>query len=836
MTTKPGKRKQRKGGSPLQRLTNGGQNVAGGRDRMQWLIVLLAFAVSVAVLTQPPAMDDEFAEYDIEAEEIARQEWQATFSFETEDLQATQRRREEAAARVPEAYIVDQERVQNRKRSLAERVEALRNERESLQAAVREALLGSTSTQSTEEVVLQAVHAYARDLRTRNPLFADFDDPSLLALWLKPKADNLPNRVFVESPDGAPAAVAELEEPEADWFELAHDQLLSNLAREGLEWVLAHGVLSPGARPAAPADAEQRRILILRDDSVAGLQRSEQKLLAETPVVNEAGDKLRERIWDLAQAAPFDPDVAIGGADTERLTAAAATMAQTELRDTLVFDPVTTESSREAARASVEPVMKTIRRLELMQDKGRPWTEQSRSDVRTFLELKRAGQEPATGMFASILANMIFCALGIGAILKAMPMVRGKKENDPTYLYVALLTLCGTLVVGRVTSFFEPTGLVVPVTAAAVLLAILTNTRLAAVTTLMAAILLSVQYGYDWRLLVVVSAMALTGVISIYKVRRRSDMAAAGAKATAVGLFTMLGIILATDSLVSDTALHNLALIGLNGFACLFIIPGLLPPMERMFGITTDIQLLEYSDLNNEVLGRLAIQVPATYSHSLMLGQLAEAAADAIGANGLLTRVAAYYHDIGKMRRPEYFIENQTGVNVHDDMSPRMSARAIASHVTEGAELARENHLPKPLIDGILEHHGTMLISFFYQQALAQQKHGDVREEDFRYPGPKPQSRETAILMICDGVESGIRSIKNPNEERVREFVDRIVAVRAEDRQFDECDLTLKELDTIKEAVTRRVLTHYHRRIEYPDKKQPGGDMPNVIPMAGGTE
>jgi putative nucleotidyltransferase with HDIG domain len=218
------------------------------------------------------------------------------------------------------------------------------------------------------------------------------------------------------------------------------------------------------------------------------------------------------------------------------------------------------------------------------------------------------------------------------------------------------------------------------------------------------------------------------------------------------------------------------------------------------------------------------------------LGDLAEAAAVSIGANGLLARVCAYYHDIGKLRRPEYFTENQTGVNVHDDLSPRLSARAIAAHVAEGVEMAREVHLPEPVIAGIREHHGTCLISFFYQQAKAKQKHGDVSEDDFRYPGPKPQSRETAILMICDAAESACRSIKNPNEERIREMVDRIVKTRADDGQFDECDLTLKDLDAIKDVVAQRILISLHGRISYPDtflqKKEP----PRVIPMSGGGE
>jgi putative nucleotidyltransferase with HDIG domain len=300
-----------------------------------------------------------------------------------------------------------------------------------------------------------------------------------------------------------------------------------------------------------------------------------------------------------------------------------------------------------------------------------------------------------------------------------------------------------------------------------------------------------------------------------------------------VGALLVLATTLSTETWVSIETLYSIAIIAFNGLICTLVIPGLLPPLEKLFGITTDIQLLEYSDLNNEVLNELAIKVPATYAHSLMMGQMAEAACDAIGANGLLARVCAYYHDIGKLRRPEYFSENQTGYNIHDDLSPRLSARAIASHVTEGVELAREHHLPQPIIRGILEHHGNSLISFFYVQALEQQKHGDVREEDFRYPGPKPQSRETGILMICDAVESGVRTIKNPNEDRVREFIDKIIQSRSNDRQFDECDLTLKQLDVIGNVLTKIVCSTHHSRVSYPEKPEQE-EATNVIHITSG--
>ena len=360
--------------------------------------------------------------------------------------------------------------------------------------------------------------------------------------------------------------------------------------------------------------------------------------------------------------------------------------------------------------------------------------------------------------------------------------------------------------------------------ATGILFAILVNVRLAAMVTTLTAVLVSIQFGYDWRLLVVSAAMGLTGAFTTFRVRRRSDMAGASVKATLVGMCAMVAILLATDALFNQTALNRLLLIACNGGICLLAVPGMLSPLERLFGITTDIQLLEYSDRNNPVLSQLAVDAPATYAHSQMLGDLAEAAADAIGANGLLARVCAYYHDIGKMHRSKYFSENQDGHNVHDDMPPRLSARAIAAHVVRGAELAREYHLPKPIVDGILEHHGTCFIGKFYKEALEQQKHGDVQEADFRYPGPKPQRPETAILMICDATESGVRSIKNPNQERVREFVDRTISSRSADRQFDDCNLTLKQLDTIAEVVTRRTMTSLHTRVAY-DKADNAGEV-----------
>ncbi len=825
-------------GSILNRMAERLRVFSRGGAWMDRLVMLLAFAVLVAVLAEYPGGGDESAAREsIETEEIATQEWQAAFAFETVDLQATREAREEAADRVPPVYIVDGERVENRIRSLRERINALRDERSAVEHAIREALLASTSEQSAEEVVSRAVHDFAEDLSERRSLFHDLESPALLVPWLKPRMDTLPTRVFADDGGDRPNAAVRLEGPEPGAMEFAHLSELAVHAREGLERVLAGGVVSPGAfSGAAEARATPVSVHIVRDERSAGLPRSEGKALGDVPTVGDAAIALGTLLEERLQQQEHMEANGEAAMDAGRLAASAAALARLDLRDTLVHDPVTTANHRETARNAVDPVMKSIRRLEIMQEQGRPWTEQSRSDVRAYLERKYANTEPGTAVLASLAAYMIFAALALTAIRHTLPMVTGRRDDPRKFLHIALVILCAILVTGWVISFVAPSGFLVPVMAGAVLLAILTNARLAAITSLVAVVMLSIQYNHDWRLLVVMGAMALTGVLSVHTVRRRGDMAAAGAKATAAGLGVMLAVLLAAEPPFIDMAPQKLAMIALNGFACMLIIPGLLPPLERLFGVTTDIQLLEYSDLNNDLLSRLAMEAPATYSHSLMLGQLAEAAASAVGANGLQARVAAYYHDIGKMRRPEYFAENQAGVNIHDALPPRRSAQAISAHVTDGAALAEKHHLPTPLVDAIREHHGTTLIGCFYQRALAQHKAEDVSEEEYRYPGPKPQSRETAILMICDGVESGVRSIKHPGEQRICEFVNKLVDARAADGQFDECDLTLRDLDVIKRVVSKRVLTHYHHRAEYPELSGRAEQPPNVISMAGGTD
>ena len=795
--------------------------------RAEILFFVLAFLLIVAAITEPPTFTFKTIAYDDPAEEV-----RAEIPFQSEDLQATKQARDAVAAKTSDIYKVDSERVREALSLLDERIQKIAAEQESFAKNAVTALKNSNSTQVDYDVIWNVALQHAQTLKEQLKL-DPATDSNALAFWVMPKMASVPKRTFAPTKPNTPAAVTGLKDPEGVAFAPAYTDTLAKLAREALEYTLAYGVVEPST---VTGEAKQS-IVIMRDHLAVGLKASDTLTVKDLPTQKNALDLLDERISEaartLAAASALTEASTENVLDWARMQQAASEIAKPFIRETLYFDKVYTEGERERAWASVEPVMKSVERGLSIKRGGDKWTEQSRSDVRTYYKVFQEANTPVAPVLAVVVAHSIFVMLALMCLVRAARLNSVRREEVVRNINLALLLLVGILIVGRIVSYFDETGFVTPVTTVAVLLAILVDTRFAMMVGFLVSSLISIQFHYDWRLLVLGAAMTLASTFGLVKVRRRSVMTNAALKATIVGMILIVAMTLAMDSLNSAPALRRILLVLINGVACVTIVPGLLPPLERLFGITTDIQLLEYSDLNNEVLSKLAIEIPATYAHSLMLGQIAEAAADAIGANGLLARVCAYYHDIGKLRRPEYFSENQNGYNIHDDLSPRTSARAIAAHVTYGLEMAREYHLPKPIMAGISEHHGTSLISFFFQQAIEHHMRDDVREEDFRYPGPKPQSRETAILMICDAAESGVRSIKNPNEDRVRDFVEKIVMGRSSDHQFDECGLTLKDLNRIKEVVAKRIASALHTRIAYPESK-PESKIENVVAIPRG--
>ena len=794
-------------------------------------VIAIAFVVMVVAITKSSHRDPviEVLQSEIDTQ-LSSREIRAAFHFEAVDLQLTQEAQEAVVNEVPAYYRIDAQRVTQQLDALQTQVAWLQAQRPQVSAAVIKSLSAVTTPEEIDNAVSKTVHQFAKGLISSDETKTSLDE-HVLARWLMPDKASLPGLVVEQGPPPETLTTVRLTSDDPENLSYNGSDTLARLTRDGLEKVLRAGIRQ---QTLLPQDSS-RTIALLRDAPDSNGQLSTE-IRYDTVMDPIAARTYLDKVLLERTPSLVATDGAAGADAADALADGAAPVAATFITDTLRYDAVETAGAQERARSAVAPVLKHILASEKIQDGGSRWTAQSRSDARTYLKLLQGDVHPVTQLISAGIAHIILVALAMICLHRSILLFRSDGTADPMTLFqLALLLISGLLVLSRVALYFEPTGFLVPVAACGILYAILVNVGLAAVVSFLTATLVSAQYGYDWRLLTLGTAMSMAGVFSIFRVRRRSDMASASITATLVGVIMMVAVVLATDSLFDEATARRLFLIGLNGCICLLVVPAVLSPLERLFGITTDIQLLEYSDFNNELLGRLAVEAPGTSAHSRMLGDLGEAAADAIGANGLLARVCALYHDIGKMRRSEYFSENQTGHNVHDELSPRMSARAIAAHVIQGAELAREYHLPKPIIDGILEHHGTCLIGYFYQQAVKEQKHGDVSEDDFRYPGPKPQRPETAILMICDAVESGVRSIKNPTEERVRDFVDKIVAARSADRQFDDCNLTLKQLDTIAEVVSQRILSNLHTRVAYPSMRKED-TVDNFIPAAGKAE
>ncbi|WP_339724965.1 HDIG domain-containing metalloprotein [Maribacter stanieri] len=310
----------------------------------------------------------------------------------------------------------------------------------------------------------------------------------------------------------------------------------------------------------------------------------------------------------------------------------------------------------------------------------------------------------------------------------------------------------------------------------------------------------------------------ITGIVTILTVSelyKRANLFVSVGQITLIYIIGYLAFHTIHEGDLSDIEWYTLGLFLLNGMITLFVQP-LIYIYEKLFGLVSDVSLLELSDTNSKLLKELSNKAPGTFHHSLQVANLAEAAANEIGANAMLVRVGALYHDIGKMNEPTYFTENQvTNVNPHDELSPKDSARIIIDHVIKGIEIARKNNLPDRIIDFIRSHHGTTLVFYFYKKQKELEE--DVNEEDFRYPGPLPFSRETAILMMADSVEAASKSLKNPTFLIIDEFVDKIISGQMKANQFLNADITFKEIETIKKIFKQKLRNIYHLRVEYPE-------------------
>ncbi|MCI0499802.1 MAG: HDIG domain-containing protein [Planctomycetales bacterium] len=320
------------------------------------------------------------------------------------------------------------------------------------------------------------------------------------------------------------------------------------------------------------------------------------------------------------------------------------------------------------------------------------------------------------------------------------------------------------------------------------------------------------------ELLLVMAAGALSCCFSLREIRTRKKLIEVSLLATITVFLTAAALGIIQNKEANVYILHA-GVASAAAFVVGIFIQAFLPIIEQAFGIATSMTLMDYSDANQPLLRKLAMDAPGTFSHSLLIGSMAEAAAESIRVNGLLCRVGAYYHDIGKIHKPAYFVENQMGsISRHEQLSPAMSQLIIAGHVKDGIEIAKEFGLPSVLREFIETHHGTTLMEYFYHEAKKRKddKQGLVTESEFRYPGPKPRSKEAAIVMLADAAESASRSLPDHTPAKVETLVHTIAMKRLQDGQFDECDLTLRELSLIETSLSKSLAAHHHGRIAYP--------------------
>ncbi|MCK4882239.1 MAG: HDIG domain-containing protein [Candidatus Omnitrophica bacterium] len=363
----------------------------------------------------------------------------------------------------------------------------------------------------------------------------------------------------------------------------------------------------------------------------------------------------------------------------------------------------------------------------------------------------------------------------------------------------------------------------IPVAGIAMLTMLLFNDlHLSFLMGLASSVLVSVFLHGDFGMMMTFFLGSLAGTYSVRDARARDQLMSAGLFVSVIHLVCLVllnpDVSLFIDKAFSRNYLYPLAS---NGIFSALLVVATLKIFEQLFHVLTNFSLLEIADSNRPLLKRMALEAPGTWQHSLTVSQLSEAAADAIGANPLLTRAGAYYHDIGKLAKSEYFTENQMLTdNKHDYIEPSMSRLVILNHVKEGIELARKNKVHPIIVDFIPQHHGTSLIYYFYQKALEVAEEGEtVSEENFRYPGPKPQTKETAIILLADSVEGALRALDDTTPTKIEETVKKIVNNKFIDGQLDECSLTLKEIDKISSTFIRILSVMYHARIKYPEKK-----------------
>ncbi|MGB9813262.1 MAG: HD family phosphohydrolase [Thermovenabulum sp.] len=483
-------------------------------------------------------------------------------------------------------------------------------------------------------------------------------------------------------------------------------------------------------------------------------------------------------------------------------------IAITVIKPNMVLDREATEKGIKMAMEAVEPVK--ISKGQVLIEKGKPVTAEQ---IELLKELGLLAQDNKVNI--TIILGICLFILLLEFLLGyyIFYYFRNYFENNIDLMLITIV-IFSTLFISVIFKHISP--FLVPLAAGGMLITILLNPQIAIVALFIMSVLTGIIMGNEFTYSIMGLFGGIIGILFTSRISQRPDLTKAGGIVGFVNSLVILSLGL-LDHLPWIEITKDIFWGMLNGILSSILTVGTLPFFENAFGVTTSVRLLELSNPNQPLLRRLLVEAPGTYHHSIIVGNLSEAAAESVGGDSLLARVGATYHDIGKLKRPYFFIENQFAQeNPHDKLNPTLSALIIVSHIKDGLEIARQYKLPPVIMDFIAQHHGTSLMSYFYNKALNQEKNAE--EASFRYDGPRPQTKEIAIVMLADSVEAAVRSMNKPTPGKIEGLIRQIIKEKLADGQLDESNLTLKDLDKIANAFSKVLTGIFHNRIEYPEK------------------
>ncbi len=516
------------------------------------------------------------------------------------------------------------------------------------------------------------------------------------------------------------------------------------------------------------------------------------------------------------------------------------------IQPSVIYDSVATSKEREKITKDIQPIQISLKRGQIVAREGDTITPQMLSQInaiRSYSNTNRQWNRFFGLLF--LIASLYWVAWKF--IEHRGQLTRLTLSAEKTFALFGFVVIIQTLLMAlsfRITDYVsaqnvkaplnDPTlwSFAIPFAFTSLLITLLADRRIALFSGLFTAFIAGLLAPKGLEFVLYAAISAAVAVYGIGQYRSRSSVTTAGALVGLANALLAVALLAYTQQpFILNTILLAIGCGLVGGLITSAVTALFLPLCESLFGILTDVKLLELSNADLPVLGQLAMRSPGTNQHSHAVGQLCEDACRAVGANGLLARIGALYHDIGKTAAPEHFVENQLGKNPHDKLKPAQSAKIIISHVTYGIKLGKEIGLPQRIIDFIPQHHGTRTLHFFLRKAQADLREGEELEEnDFRYPGPKPQFKEAAIMMIADSCEAAARALAHPTAENIRFIVTKIIDAILSDDQLDECDLTLRELTLIREAMIRALVAIYHSRVEYPGYVPPTSLQKIIIP------